>query len=226
MFIHDDKNRIEKLKFMIIQWAGPALPEYGLLESEIPMHIPKALRDLYLFAGNWPHPRDNRDHYFMPGKQPRMFQEQDVLLGVDNLKCENGRITFLMENQGNWTCEVDVDDDHSPVYCDAAKLWDDSIEEHEIVCQSLEHFLVTFCLQEMVFSSKFVGTLNGNLDQELFREKLEPIWLNGLYTLKEPTHSFYLCGDNLMIMDDSSTLWYAAKDESALALIVDAAINN
>lgn len=219
MFIHDDENRIEKLKLIINQWAGPVVPEYGLVESEVPTHLPKPLRDLYLFAGNWPHPRENRDQYFMPGKQPRLFQEQDALLGVENLKCENGRITFIMENQGNWTCEVVANDDHSPVYCDADKLWDDSIKGHEIVCHSLEHFLVTFCLQELVFSSKFVGTLNGELDQELFREKIVPIWLNGLYTYKEPTHSFFLSGDKLMIMDDSSTLWYAAQDKEALSLI-------
>ena len=220
MIIKDDKDNIKNLMLLIEKWAGPALPEYSLAENEVPEFFPKPLRELLLFAGNWPNPRDNDDRLFMSGKQPRLFQEQDTLMGIEKIKRQAGRVAFVMENQGNWTCEVEENNDDSPVYCDAAKLWDDSIKDHEIVCTSLSHFLVTFCLQELVYSSKYVGTLDAELDSKLFHKPLEPVWLNGYYVFKEPTHSFYIIQNRLMIMDYSG-LWYACNDENALELIVE-----
>lgn len=225
MLIKDDKECINKLKQIIEKWAGPSLSHYGLTENEIPDFVPEPLREIYLFAGNWPNPRNNDGSLFMPGKQPRIFQEQDTLAGIGNLKRQAGRAAFIMENQGNWTCEFEENKDDSPVYSDAAKLWDDSVEGHEMVCASLSHFLVTFCLQELVFSSKYVGTMDANVDPHLFHKPLEPLWLNGYYVFKEPTHSFYICDNRLMIMDYSG-LWYACNDENAIDLLTDKSLIN
>lgn len=219
-YIKDDTECIKNLKLFIEEWAGPHLPEYSLEEDEVPGFLPEPLRELYLFAGNWPNPGNNDDRLFLPGKQPRIFQGQDVLMGIEKPKRQSGRVTFVMENQGNWTCEVEERNDASPVYCDAAKLWDDSVKDHEIVCDSLQHFLVTFCLQELVFGSKYVGTIEADLKPELFYEELEAVWLNGCYVFKESTHSIYICDNRLLIMDYSG-LWYACNDESALNLIKD-----
>ncbi len=220
MIIKDDKQSIENLKQFIMEWAGPALTEYGLSEGEVPRSLPKPLRDLYLFAGNWPHQRDNNDCYFRPGKEPRIFQEQDGLYGVNNLESNNGRIKFIYENQENWTCEVEEGNDESPVYCDAAALWDSNVKGHELVCESLPHFLVTFCLQELVMSSKHLGTIKVDSEHELVRTKLEPVWLEGFYVFKEPTHSLYICEQSLLILKLYSDFWYACKDENALSLVL------
>lgn len=220
MIIKDDKKSIENLKIFIEKWAGVPMSEYGLSEDEVPKNLPNPLREIYLFAGNWPHPRDNDDKYFMPGKQPRIFQEQDCLLGVGNLERKNGRTVFMVENQRNWTCEIDENDDASPVYCDASTLYDATVTGHEVVCESLSHFLVTFCLQELVMSSEHVGTFVAESEQELVKGDLEPVWLNGFYVFKEPTHSFYICDSRLLIMKLYDEFWYACKDESALSLLI------
>ncbi|WP_068774286.1 hypothetical protein [Paenibacillus sp. FJAT-26967] len=220
MLIKDDKDSLENLKLFVEDWAGPVLPEYGLQEEEVPSYFPKPLRDLYLFAGNWPaNSRSSRKKSPANG-EPAIFQIQDTLMSVENTIRSQGRISFITENQGNWTCEVEEGNDDSPVYCNAAALWDDTVKGHERVCNSLQHFLVTFCLQELMFSSRFVGAIQADLKQELFREQLEPIWLDGYYVFKEPTHSFYLCANKLLIMDYAG-LWYASNDESALSLIAN-----
>ncbi|WPC39573.1 hypothetical protein [Clostridium sp. JS66] len=73
MYIKDDENRIESLKLFIEKWAGKALPEYGMSDNEVPKSLPKALRELYLFAGNWPHPRKNDVGYIEPYKNQKIL---------------------------------------------------------------------------------------------------------------------------------------------------------
>lgn len=218
MYIKDDINSIENLKLFIEKWAGKQLPKYGLSQEEVPEFLPKPLREIYLFAGNWPNIREDYEHDPMGRKQPYIFQNQDILMGVENLERENGRISFLMENQSNWTCEVEENNDDSPVYSDAAVVWDENASGHEIVCKSLSHFLVTFCLQELVYSSKYVGTINDKSKRELILKNAEPIWLNGIYVDKEPDRSFHIFDNKILIMDG---YWYGCNDERALELLKD-----
>ncbi|WPC39572.1 hypothetical protein [Clostridium sp. JS66] len=124
----------------------------------------------------------------------------------------------MSENQGNWTCEVEANNDNSSVYSDAAEVWDENALGHEIVCKSLSHFLITFCLQELVFGSKYVGTINDKFRMEQILKKSEPLWLNGFYVNKERDHSFYVYDEKILIMDYAG-FWYACNDESSLHLI-------
>ncbi|CAM4270183.1 hypothetical protein [Saccharibacillus endophyticus] len=220
MLIPDNEQTMERLKAFICKWAGPAKPEYGIRRESVPTDLPAALRDFYTFAGNWPNPSYEASAY-SAGFRPKLFEAQDIWLEPEKLKRESGRISFLLENQGSWSCEVNANQDDSPVYSDAARLWDERLEESEVVCPSLTHFLTTFCLQELVFGSRYFGKLEGALDPDVFRAKLHPLWLDGYYVFKEPSHSFYLCGDNLLIMDYYSDVWYGCLEESALSLILD-----
>ncbi|MDO3410872.1 hypothetical protein QWJ34_13955 [Saccharibacillus sp. CPCC 101409] len=220
MLIPDNEQTIERLKAFICKWAGPAKPEYGLKPREIPADLPAALQELYRFAGNWPNPAYENSPY-PPAMRPRLFEAQDIWMGAGELRREADRITFLLENQGSWSCQVDANREDSPVYSDAARLWDDRLEEPEIVCPSLSHFMTTFCLQELVFGSLHFGKLEGSLDPAVFRDTLHPIWLDGYYVFKEPSHSFYLCGNDLLIMDYYSDVWYGCLDDRALSLIAD-----
>ncbi|CAM3422300.1 MULTISPECIES: hypothetical protein [Saccharibacillus] len=220
MLIPDNEQTMERLKAFICKWAGPARPEYGLRREDIPADLPAALQDFYAFAGRWPNPS------FAAGLQkgsirPKLFETQDIWLEASELKRQAGQITFLLENQGSWSCEVDAGRDDSPVYSNAAQLWDDHLQGSEVVCPSLTHFMTTFCLQELVFGSRFFGKLDGALDPTVFRDTLHPLWLDGHYVFKEPSHSFYLCGDDLLIMDYYSDVWYGCLDEGALSLIAD-----
>ncbi|GGN91191.1 hypothetical protein [Saccharibacillus kuerlensis] len=220
MLIPDNGQTMERLKGFICKWAGPAKPEYGIRQEDIPGDLPAVLKDFYAFAGRWPNPSFASSDY--PTEfRPKLFGAQDLLLEPEGQKRDNGRAAFLLENQGSWTCQVDVGRDDSPVYSDAARLWDDRLEGSEVVCSSLPHFLTTFCLQELVFGSRHFGKLDGGLDPAAFRDTLHPIWLDGYYVFKEPSHSFYLCGDNLLIMDYYSDVWYGSLHESALSLIAD-----
>ncbi|WP_172252556.1 hypothetical protein [Saccharibacillus deserti] len=225
MLIPDNELTLERLKAFICKWAGPAKPEYGIRTEEIPADLPFVLKDFYRFAGNWPNPSFGTGSD-PGGLRPKLFEAQDIWMDASGLKREDGRITFLLENQGSWSCEVDAGRDDSPVYSDAARLWDDYLEESEIVCPSLPHFMTTFCLQELVFGSRYFGKLQGGLDPAVFRDTLNPIWLDGYYVFKEPSHSFYLCGDNLLIMDYYSDVWYGCLEESALSLIADPTMVN
>jgi hypothetical protein len=219
MLLIDEAGSIEKLKQFIEQWAGPRLPEYGVILEEIPEALPQPLKELYLFAGNWPHPR-GKGAGSQRGKQPWLFQEQDGLLGVADLKQKDGRITFLIENQGNWSCWVEANNAQSPVHSDSMALYDDEEKsDDEIVCESLPHFLTTFCLQELVFSSKIVGTLDDLAEEELYKKPLEPVWLNGCYVYQEPTHSFYICDNRLLIMKVYGGIWCGCRNEQDLDLL-------
>lgn len=208
--IKNDKNSIQSLKLFIEKWVGKWLPKYGMLENEVPDFLPQPLREIYLYAGKWPNPRLDAGLY--------LFQGQDILMDVENLERKNGRVFFLMENQSNWTCEVEEYNNESPIYCDAAEIWDENASGHEIVCKSLSHFLVTFCLQELVLSSNYVGTVDNNIKIQEIIKSSEPLWLNGIYVSKEPTHSFYIYDNRLIIMDYNG-LWYACNDEDTLCLI-------
>lgn len=219
MYIKDDENGMENLKLFIEKWEGKALPEYGMLDEEVPRFLPKPLRDLYLFSGKWPHPRKKDVGYSDPYGDQKIFDNQDFLVEVESLEKKNGRVTFLFENQGNWTCEIEANNDNSPVYSDAAEVWDENASGHEIVCESLSNFLITYCLQELVFGSRYVGTIEDKLKMEQILKNSEPLWLEGFYVNKEPDHSFYIYNHKLLIMDYGG-LWYACNDESALALIV------
>lgn len=216
--IKDNENCIQNLKDFMKLWLGKTLPEYGLSKSEVPDYMPKPLRELYLFCGNWPHPVedvDNPETIDLEDKQPGIFQHgQDILMGVNNIERNNGRLTFLFENQGNWTCEVEENNDDSPVYSDAATVWDENATGQEIVSRSLANFLVTFCLQELVYNSKFMGTLDDKLKKESTLKKSDPLWLNGFYVDKEPNRSFYLIEKKILIMDE---YWFGCNDESVLS---------
>ncbi|MCQ4087048.1 hypothetical protein [Saccharibacillus sp. JS10] len=220
MLIPDNAQTMERLKAFICKWAGPSRPEYGVRSDSLPSDLPAVLKDFYTFAGNWPNPA--YEAALQPnGSRTKLFEAQDRWLEPQFLTRQNDRITFLLENEGQWSCEVNAGQNDSPVYSDAAMLWNDRLEESEIVCPSISHFLTTFCLQELVFGSRYFGKLEGGLDPALFRESLHPLWLDGYYVFKEPSHSFYVCGDNLLIMDYYSDVWYGSLEEDALSLILD-----
>jgi hypothetical protein len=113
-----DTNQLNDLKTFLINWYGRYDDSYGVPEKEIHEYLPKALKELYAFAGRW---KDSSDGHFE--NSPEIFQHQDCLYSVERLKREGERITFLEENQANWTCQAEVGNDLSPVYCDKSLPW-------------------------------------------------------------------------------------------------------
>jgi hypothetical protein len=83
------------------------------------------------------------------------------------------------------------------------------------VCDSLNHFLTTFCLQEAVFGSRnrkrFRWT--DNILEKLDRENFQPLWLNGKYADGDWLYDFYISEDrDILIMDG----WLIASQTRSL----------
>ncbi|WP_340021872.1 hypothetical protein MHI24_23150 [Paenibacillus sp. FSL K6-1096] len=212
-----DTDQLDDLQGFLTSWYGRSDSSYGVPVDVIPAYLPKALHELYAFAGRWKEGADDR-----PGNSPEIFQQQDCLYPVERLKKDQGMVTFLEENQANWTCQVEAGNNDSPVYCDAHLLWDDRAEGHSIVNGSLYHFLKSFCLQEVVFGCKYLYRMEGKLDsiEMLFDKPVEEVWLNGYYTgPKEegPTHSFYRCGD-VLLMERYGDFWLGSNSDLPSAL--------
>jgi hypothetical protein len=108
-----------------------SLPD-GLVRPD----LPRPLRKIYLNFGSWTKP-------WSP------LAAQDYLLPADKLVDEDGYICFLRENQGVWHCWCRPGDD--AVYCDAES--GRGVKNAQQIHESIDHFLITFCLQEAVMSS-------------------------------------------------------------------------
>ncbi|GED71902.1 hypothetical protein BRE01_56040 [Brevibacillus reuszeri] len=211
-----DTNQLDDLKDFLISWYGNYDSSYGVPVDEIPAYLPKALQELYAFAGRW---KDGSDDHL--GNSPEIFQQQDCLYSVERLKKDQDKITFLEENQANWTCQVEAGNDDSPVYCDEHLLWDDHPEGHISVNDSLYHFLKSFCLQEVVFGCKHLFFIEGTLEniQMLFDKPIETVWLNGFYVSPKedgPSHAFYRCGD-VLVMERFGDYWLGSSYDLDLA---------
>jgi len=209
-----DTDQLEDLKDFLINWYGRYDSPYGIPVDEIPVYLPKALHELYAFAGHW---KDGSDNHCE--NAPEIFQQQDCLYSVERLKKDpnNHKLTFLEENQANWTCQVEVGNDDSAVYCNEHILWDDNAEGYLLVNDSLYHFLKSFCLQEVVFGCKHLYLIEGRIAnlQILFDKPIVDVWLNGYYIgCKEegPTHSFYQCED-ILIMERYGDIWLGSNCE-------------
>ncbi|MGI2294237.1 hypothetical protein [Paenibacillus sp. GXUN7292] len=212
-----DTDQLDDLKDFLISWYGRYESSYGVPVDKIPTYLPKALQELYAFAGRW---KDGSDDH--PEHSPEIFQQQDCLYSVERLKKDKNKITFLEENQANWTCQVEASNNDSPVYCDERLLWDDNAKGYIIVNDSLYHFLKSFCLQEVVYDCKQLYIIEGKLDniKMLFNEPLEDLWLNGYYiSPKEegPTHTFYQCGD-VLVMERYGDFWLGSNCDFTAAL--------
>ncbi|MHC5539153.1 hypothetical protein ACYOEI_13125 [Singulisphaera rosea] len=118
------------------------------------------------------------------------FATQDSLVPLSQLEVDDGMITFLWENQGNWSCRCRTGKGDPPVFSDAPDLDSDEEEGFVEVCDSLDHFLSTFCLQEAVLGCPhiFSAEPGATLDRV---PGLEPLWLDGKYVFEGPTHNVF-----------------------------------
>ncbi len=172
-------DRMNALCTFIEFWLGPRQASYGesaqaLSERSLPM----PLKRLYEFAGRWPHWGNSESA--MPA-----FSHQDGLVAMEDLKSEDdGKIVFLWENQGNWSCRTLPEGDDPPVWCYGELPGEDEqggMGEMR-VCDSLSRFLVTFVLQELTFGSRFCLRDEGlNVRFESERDRAIPVWTDGPY---------------------------------------------
>jgi hypothetical protein len=200
------------LRFLT-SYLGEPPPEYRIQASAIPALVPPPLRAIYEFTGRWPerHPEQWSDD---DEEGKRLFQVQDWLQNVETLTIDAGRLIFATENQGCWRAETLPGEDDPPVWCGRET-------EAEQVADRLSHFLVTMCLQEIVFGSQHVLVSDGHPESpnELVHIAAEPLWLNGPYVYTHRGTDIYICAERVLLMRELGW-WVGFEEESARDLLV------
>lgn len=137
-------ERMGALCRFIEYWLGPRKVTYGTPAKQLAKYqLPKPLRLLYGFAGRWP----------IAGYNVPAFSQQNALLAPRNLRERDGKLLFVRENQGCWSCETLPRGEDPPVWFVGEHL-DDQYDKDSKVCDSLSSFLVTFVLHELLWGSR------------------------------------------------------------------------
>lgn len=189
----------------------------GLDPASIPTDIPPGLAAIYRELGGLVEP-DN----FEPGRERFPFAAQDALVGLSALVREDGWLRFCCENQGNWTCRCRAGEVDPPVYSDARDVWNEPAQGFVEVCPSLNHFLITLCLQEAVFSSEDLASVHSDRSpHDVLNPDIIPLWLNGKYVDDEADHHFFTTADRDVILMLSAGTWVGSRFLSLRKLLRD-----
>ena len=220
----DPTNPLPGLFAFVRSWAGPRRPEYGIGGADIPGFVPRPLRELYEFAGRWPALSDPEQ------RDLRLLRGMDNLRLPDELEVRGDRLVFLDECQNVWRCETLTYADDPPVFSDSDRPDGQNVGMRQ-VCDRLSVFLVAFCLHELVFGAPVLFAASSGSGKrrpvdELTRAPIRALWPDAYYAFGERTHSFFIAGDRLLIMDPAARMedknyWIAMKDEAALSLLAD-----
>ena len=117
-------------------------------------------------------------------------------------------VEFAWENQGNWSARCPVGPPDPPVYSNAADVWHTEQRGFVLVCESLNHFLTTLCLQEAVMSCGNLLALHTDQPPDhVLTVPLQPIWLNGYYVAGEPDHQLFVSDDQDLLVMDWAGVW-------------------
>jgi hypothetical protein len=205
---------MDELEKFIVFWVGPWRKEYGEPESALKkVQLPGPLRRLYGFAGRWtrPHPDVAED--------AGIFSIQEHLRPLAGLKhSPDGKLVFLDENQGNWTFATLPEGDDPPVWVE--DVFDGYNQgKWGLVSRSLSRFLVTFCLQELLFGSRLC-LHDEHLDRlfESSRSDSIPLWINGPYAYQDG-REFHLLHQSVLVGPHRHRPWFAANHEAGVRFL-------
>lgn len=196
----DKANGLEHLRTSVQtitkQWFEHRGPWLGISEEKIAQtKLPEPLRWIYRFAGEWP-----SDNWW-----ETVFAYQDMLLPFESLSIKDGKLVFVVENQGCWDVGTDTSGEDPPV-------WVRENEDHapwQKLCDSLTEFLVTFCLHEVVFGSRYRTHVENILGRfEKLGCHISPLWLDAPYVylfddiVSRPI-SFHMVDGRFLVMDNA-----------------------
>lgn len=173
-------------------------------------NIPQPLKDLYSFVGKY------------PGKQG-ILSSQDVLyINSGQGKTYGGKIIVVGENNGCWSCFTDTEGEDPPVWTENYG-WKDDSPKWKLVNDSLSQFLITFCLQEAIFASKYL--YRGNFKVLVPTLKLQGyevttwqgryLW-EGYFEDREGITDFHMIEDAVLISSDG---WCGTNYKNANRLL-------
>jgi hypothetical protein len=148
------------------------------------------------------------------------FAKQDALMPLSRLKRVEGMVEFAWENQGNWSARCPVGLADPPVYSNAADAWHTVRRGFVVVCQSLNHFLTTLCLQEAVMGCRNLVALHTSQPPEqVLRVALRPLWVNGYYVAGEPDHDFFVSPDGDTLVMNWAGVWVGSPVHKVADLV-------
>jgi hypothetical protein len=187
------------------------LDEPSLDEDLIPADLPDGLALIYRELGALVELDD----------APGPFAAQDGLAPLSRLKRVNGMVEFAWENQSNWSARCPVGRSDPPVFSNAADVWAMERRGYVVVCESLNHFLTTLCLQEAVMSCRHLLALDADRPPNVALSiPLRPLWLNGYYVSGEPDHHFFVSSDeDVLVMQSADDVWLGSPFNKLSGLV-------
>lgn len=206
---------IPELITFLKQFHRHWLDEPGLDPALIPADIPDGLATIYRELGALIAMDPAPDEHICP------FATQDALVPVGDLKRVDGMIEFAWENQGNWSARCSLGPGDPPVYSNAADAWDSKRRGFIVVCESLNDFLITLCLQEAVMSCRHLAALRtSHSPDQVLTVPVRPLWLNGHYVSGQPDHHFFVSQDqDVLVMDWWAGVWVGSLVRSVRGFV-------
>ena len=173
------------------------------IENKVSTHderIPMGLRELYQI----------RDSYSIVKPNNTLFRNQDNLLLLPEISGDH-YFDFLVENQSCWKCETEKGKSNPSVYIHDAESID--IIGRKLIHDSLNRFLTTYALQELIFELDFSMNSDFEIRDILSSNlKIEELWSNESYAWGDNNlYNFWLVEDSCLLMDCSIT--YFATDD-------------
>ena len=201
-------NDLNDLYRFIIKYYEDSYNDLSLSDDAIPAGLPLVLKDYYKNLGFLTTIKASQENRF---KAP--LNAQDCLLSIDRLEEDDGFLTIAWENQGNWSCQVKVNEDDPNVYSDALECIGEGIGFEDIE-YPLSKFLITLSLQETVMSANYLYTASceGEIN-DILVDPVHDLWLNGRTAYNEDTHHFYCNSDESIILMQYQGNWLASKNE-------------
>jgi hypothetical protein len=149
------------------------------------------------------------------------FGAQDSLVAPGRLKWADEMVEFAWENQSNWSARCPPDQPAPPVYSNAADIWETERRGFVVVCESLDHFLTTLCLQEAVMSCGNLVAVGTDVRPEaVVTGELRPLWVGGQYVFPEPSHDFFVTEDRNVLVMNYAGVWVGSPVRPVGNLIV------
>ena len=180
----DRNNPFPDLKKLFSSFLGTQ--DTGQMFNE---RIPKGLRELYQI----------HESYSIIKPKNTLFYNQDNLLLPSEISGDP-YFDFLIENQSCWKCETEMGQDNPSVYIHEAESID--IEGRQVIHDSLNQFLTTYALQELIFELDFSHnehfTIGNILNSKL---NVEELWIDASYTWGNSNrYHFWLIEGNCLVM--------------------------
>jgi hypothetical protein len=193
-------TKIDHLILFLKHFHRDRLPDPSLDSALIPADLPPGLAMIYRELGALVAIGGN-DHPRPP------FGTQDRLLPLAELRYVEGAIEFAQENQHSWVARCPLGQPDPPVYSNPMEISSDATQGFVAVCESLNHFLVTLCLQEAVMSCANLAMDATDRHLTDFPIELQPLWLDGYSVFGEPSHSFYWSSEPELLVMNFAGLW-------------------